>query len=150
MTPGFNTGGANQLWIGVDEADDLDAQLAPPLEQFARERHGGRAGADDEQSLAGRGVARQPIECHAPSDDQADDHAAGPQEHAAADDQRRKPVIDQREDDRRRAERLEQAHEHVAPIAGDAQVVQIAVVQAELTDTGDQQRLGEAAVLEEK
>ncbi len=51
MTPGLMSDVPTQCRIGVDEAHQLDAELLPAIEQLLRQRHGGAAGADDEQPL---------------------------------------------------------------------------------------------------
>ena len=83
----------------------------------------------------------RPLEGEAPAGDERDDSRRGKQEHAAADHQRRKPVVEQRQDQRGRAERLQDAHEQLAAVGDDAQVVQLRVVQAHLADGGDQDHL---------
>ena len=42
MTPGLMTGVPTQRRIGIDEADDLDAELVPALVELAREADRGR------------------------------------------------------------------------------------------------------------
>ena len=49
-----------------------------------------------------------------------------------------------RQGERRRGERLDQAREQLAPVGDDAEVVQVGVVQADLRDGHDQQRLEDA------
>ena len=56
----------------------------------------------------------------APADDDGNHQHRGDQEHAAADHQAGNPEVEHREDERRRAERLDQAHEQLAPVRRDA------------------------------
>ena len=89
MTPGLITGVPTRGRIRIDEADDLDAEFLASLEQLARQADGGRSGADEQQPLARRHAARQPLEHQPPADDEQDhDQHATTHEHAAADDQR--------------------------------------------------------------
>ena len=52
ITPGLITGAPTFARIGIDEADDLDAELLPPLEQLPGQRDCRRSGADDQQTFA--------------------------------------------------------------------------------------------------
>ena len=70
MTPGLITGRADPRRIGVDEPDDLDAELDAALVQLARQRHGRGARADEQQPLARPDRAAQPLEDQAPADDE--------------------------------------------------------------------------------
>ena len=54
--------------IGIDEADDLDAELVAAREELARQVDGRGAGADEQQPLARPDPAAQPLEDHAPAD----------------------------------------------------------------------------------
>ena len=103
------------------------------------------AGADEQQPLARarpgapprQTPRRQPITA-------GDRHRGRRREHAARDDQRGKQRVERRQDQQRDAERLQHADEQLgAAAAGVRIVVEVAVVQAQLADRGDDQRLGQ-------
>ena len=71
-TPGLMTGAPTRARIGIDEADDLDAQFLAPLEQLLRQRHGRGAGADEQQPLARADLPAHPFERQPPADDERD------------------------------------------------------------------------------
>ena len=73
-------------------------------------------------------LQRDPIERHAPHDDQRDDQHGGDQKYAAADDRLREPVVDDGEDETGPAEGLKDPHALFAPI-GDLPDVQGAASQ---------------------
>ena len=77
ITPGIEDRRADARRIRIDEADDLDAELVPPLEQLARQRDGRRAGADEQQPLARADLPAQPLEGHAPADHAEHDQEGG-------------------------------------------------------------------------
>ena len=139
-TPGLMSDVPTSCRIGVDEADQLDAELLPAIEQLLRQRHGGGAGADDQQALGRADAQREPLEREPPAGDQDDHEHRGDDEDAAADDQRGNPVVQDRQHQRRAAERLNQPDDEVAAIRQRAQVVQVAVVQRDLQHAGDQAR----------
>jgi hypothetical protein len=144
--PGVENRGANHRRIGIDEPDNLYAELLAPLEDLPCERHGGRAGANQQQPLAWRNLPRQPFERHTPPDHQRQDEKSGHHENAAPDDEGRKPEVDRGQDDRRGAKRLDDTDEQFPPVRHDPQVVQIGVVQTELGDARDEQRLPKSAL----
>ena len=128
--------------IGVDEADDLDAELVPRSNSSRASATAAGARADEQQPLARRARAcvshskarRQPSTSAITS-------SAGDHEHAAADDQAREPEVDGREDERGGAQRLDDARRTARAGPPDRPVVEVGVVQAQLADDRDQQRL---------
>ena len=100
---------------------------------------GGAAGADDQQPLGrpSRAATATRTRC-ASRRAAAMMSRAAISEDAAADDQRREPSSRGPPGRRRRAERLQQPDEQIAAVGGRAQVVEIAVVQADLQDAGDE------------
>ena len=80
---------AHACGIGIDEPDQLHADLAAHRVQLLRQRDGAGAGTDDEQALARRDVRHHPLEREAPADDGHDHQHGGDQDDAAADDQPR-------------------------------------------------------------
>ncbi len=74
---GIQTGGADARRIGIDEPDDLDAELMAPLEQLARQIDSRLALVPTSSSRSrGADVAAGPLERDAPADDQRDDERA--------------------------------------------------------------------------
>ena len=138
---------ADACGIGVDEADDLDAEFAAPLVEFARQRDRCGARADQQQVLVRADVARDPLERHPPADHERQDQHRGEQEHAAPDDQVGDHEVDQAEDERAGAKRLQDADEQLAPVLDQAHVVQLGVVQAGLADERDEQALGQRVLV---
>ena len=136
MTPGngVDHGAPGRVWI--DEPDQFHAQLAAPIEELPGQADGGAAAADDEQPLGRLAAQRQPVERDAPADEQRDDEQGGERDDAAAEHQPGNPVVGDGEHRRRRAERAQRADEQFAAVGGRPQVVEIAVVKADLHDTG--------------
>ena len=67
MTPGLSTG-ADPWGIWIDEADDLDAELLPALESSRASATAAAVPTSSSRSLGA--PAREPLESHAPADDQ--------------------------------------------------------------------------------
>ncbi len=140
MIPGLKSGVPIAGRVGVDEADDLDAKLAA-LVQLASEADARLARADHQQPLPGTDALEHPAECQPPADDGQSGEHGGNREDAAAENQVGERVIEDGQNQRGGAERLEDADQQLAMIDGQPRiVVQIAVVETQLTDVGDEQR----------
>jgi hypothetical protein len=116
--------------------------------ELARELDGALAGPDQQELLARRDVPVRPLEHDPPAEHQRDHAQRGQDEDAAPDDEVREPVIDAGQQQRRRAQRVDRPDEQLAAVGDDLQVVEVAVVQADLRDQRDQHPL-EPVVLDE-
>ena len=135
---------ADARGIGIDEADDIDAELLPPLEQLARQHDRRRAGADQQQPLARRQALdqprRTPIARPSPARPRAPPSAGTrPARRPAAGTANRRC----RESATSRRSRASAASTRSRFVCDRAQVVEIGVVQAELADHDDQQHAQE-------
>ena len=102
--------------VGIDEADDLDAEIRRWCSSRASSI-AGVARADEQQPLARPDANGQPGKAHPPADDRQGDEHRGDRDDAAAEDQRGKPEIEDRQDQRRGAERLQNPNQQLAAIA---------------------------------
>ncbi len=96
-------------------------------------------------------IAGEIVERHSPGDDRDHEDPERSDERARVENQRRCGERHNREHDRRGASGLEQADHELAVGCDDGQIVEVVIVEAQLTERGDdrdlpQRRVGGAAV----
>ncbi len=132
---------ANLCGVRIDESDDLHTERVAKLVKLSRQFDGAGASADQQQPLPWTKGAGNPLEGHAPAGNHQQDDAGRHDEHAAAEHELREPEVGDREDDAGRAECLRQTDEQLAAIRNGTKVVQVGIIQAQLADDRDKQRL---------
>jgi hypothetical protein len=99
------------------------------------------SGADDQDPLFELARVRQPVEEQPPGDDRDQEDDERRDEDSVADGDGRDEQVEQRHQNRRRAAGLQEADEQLTARMDDCEVVEVVVVEAELTQAGDQRDL---------
>src|SRR5579862_7084546 len=127
-------------WGGFDESDQAGVQIATPF-QLLGYHNGQFASAEDQDILRGSGNSPSRVEAQPREQNEKRHQNRADEKHPAPDEQIWKDKVDHPQQQATRPQRLAEGSELLVTMPDSVQVVQIAVVEADLEDAGEHQPL---------